>query len=273
MNSSWSPRRLHTGRVISTHIRLGALQELQYRTHFWTYLISSLTNVVLALSGVAIVYSQVDDLRGWSRDELLVVVGMFFVVSGVVNGVIHRSLASFASDIRTGEFDYRLLKPVDAHLLSSIRAVDVWRIFDVIAGLGIIGYAMWRLLPSSGAIGASQAVAAPLLLALLLLSLVGFWSIVAGLAFWTTRIEGALWALDEMLDNLRWPISVFPSGLRFALTAIFPAGLAITVPAEALTGRLSLPVVGISILVTVVMLTVARVVWAAGLRRYASASS
>ncbi len=266
-------RRFHAARVVSTHLRLGAMQELQYRTHVWTYFISTIMAMFMSLASVAVVYRQVDSLHGWSRDELLVVVGIFFIVSGIINGSIHRSLASFAADIRSGDFDYRLLKPIDAHLLSSIRSIDVWRIFDTVAGCILVGYAVWKLEAAGHGGTTATYLAAPLLLTLMLFMLTGFWSLIAGFAFWTTRIEGALYALDEMLDNIRWPITIFPPGLRLALTTIFPAGFAITVPTEALTGRLTPTLILTSIVVTVAMFGGARLLWAAGMRRYASASS
>lgn len=270
MTESNTLRRLHTVRVIGTHVKLGALQELQYRTHLWTNLLSTIMAVVMSLAGVTIVYRQVTELNGWSRNDLLMLIGTFFVISGFINGVVHRSLSTFAADIHTGEFDYRLLKPVDAYMLSSIRTIDVWRIFDVLAGLLLVGIA---LVSNGREISIASCLLAPLLLVIALLLLASFWSLIAGLAFWTTRIEGALWALDEMLDNVRWPLAIYPRGLRVALSTIFPAGLAITVPAEALSGKLHASSVGLAVLMVIAMFGCSRLLWQIGIRRYSSASS
>ena len=71
----------------------------------------------------------------------------------------------------------------------------------------------------------------------------------------------------------RWPISLYPGWLRFALTFIVPVAFATTIPAEALTGRLSgstlLGAAGLAI----VLFTGARLIWRLGLRRYSGASA
>ena len=76
-----------------------------------------------------------------------------------------------------------------------------------------------------------------------------------------------------MYDHLRWPIGIFPGGLRLALSTIFPAGLAVTVPAEALTGRLDLASAAAAIGMAIVLLVASRVLWLTAVRRYEGASS
>ena len=44
---------------------------------------------------------------------------------------------------------------------------------------------------------------------------------------------------QSMYEAGRWPVSLYPGWLRFALTFLVPVAFATTVPAEALTGRLN----------------------------------
>ncbi len=76
-----------------------------------------------------------------------------------------------------------------------------------------------------------------------------------------------------MYDHLRWPISIFPGGLRIALATVFPAGLAVTVPAEALTGRLDASSAAMAIAIALALVATARVVWRRAVRRYEGASA
>ena len=78
---------------------------------------------------------------------------------------------------------------------------------------------------------------------------------------------------QSMYEAGRWPVSIYPGWLRFGLTFIVPIAFAVTVPAEALTGRLSWWSLGLAGLVAVVLFAGARLLWKAGLRRYAGASS
>ncbi|HEY6707455.1 MAG TPA: hypothetical protein VJB61_07665 [Actinomycetota bacterium] len=56
-------------------LRIGALAELQYRVNFFLQLLQSLLALATALVVLALVFSHTPDLAGWSRDELLAVVG------------------------------------------------------------------------------------------------------------------------------------------------------------------------------------------------------
>ena len=48
-------------------------------------------------------------------------------------------MAKLVADIRTGDFDYRLLKPVDAQVVAVGQHPDPWRSLDVVVGAGVIG--------------------------------------------------------------------------------------------------------------------------------------
>ena len=76
-----------------------------------------------------------------------------------------------------------------------------------------------------------------------------------------------------MYDHLRWPIGIFPGGLRLALSTIFPAGLAVTVPAEALTGRLDASSAFMAVAMAGALLAASRLIWRHAVRRYEGASS
>jgi ABC-2 type transport system permease protein len=65
-----------------------------------------------------------------------------------------------------------------------------------------------------------------------------FWLILATLSFWFLRVENILVIFQSVYEAGRWPVSIYPAWLRFGLTLIVPVAFAVTVPAEALTGRL-----------------------------------
>jgi len=100
-----------------------------------------------------------------------------------------------------------------------------------------------------------------------------FWLILATLSFWFVRVENILEIFQSMYEAGRWPVSLYPGWLRFALTFIVPVAFATTVPAEALTGRLSGETLLGAVLLAIVLLMVSRVIWRIGLRQYSGASA
>jgi ABC-2 type transport system permease protein len=71
----------------------------------------------------------------------------------------------------------------------------------------------------------------------------------------------------------QYPTTVYPRWLRLVLTFLIPIGLAVTTPAQSLTGRLTwlrlLALVGF----VAALAVVTRVVWKLGTRRYSGASA
>ena len=98
--------------------------------------------------------------------------------------------------------------------------------------------------------------------------------ILATSAFWLVRVENILMIFQSMYEAGRWPVSIYPGWLRFALTFIVPVAFAVTVPAQALAGRLD--VAGprrARGCFAAALFTAARLFWQAGLRRYQGASA
>ena len=71
----------------------------------------------------------------------------------------------------------------------------------------------------------------------------------------------------------RWPVSIYPDWLRIGLTFLVPIAFAVTVPAQAFTGRLTPEILGLAALFAVGLLVVTRLLWRIGLRRYSGASA
>jgi ABC-2 type transport system permease protein len=100
-----------------------------------------------------------------------------------------------------------------------------------------------------------------------------FWLILATLAFWFVRVENVLVIFQSLYEAGRWPLSLYPGWLRYGLTFVVPVAFAVTVPAEALTGRLSGANVLIAFALAAVLLAVSRFFWRKGLTRYSGASA
>ena len=100
-----------------------------------------------------------------------------------------------------------------------------------------------------------------------------FWLILATLSFWFVRVENILVIFQSVYEAGRWPVSLYPAWLRFGLTFLVPVAFAVTVPAEALTGRLTWQTGLLAVGLAAALLVVSRVFWKIGLRNYSGASA
>lgn len=264
-------------RIVAVHVRINVLHELQYRANFFAQLMESVILVGSALIVLALVFSKTDDLNGWTRPELLAVVGVYTLLGGVIRGFIEPAMQKLLTDIQRGTLDQVLTRPADAQLLVSVRDIQIWQSIDILLGLGIVGVAVAQL--SGAGAGASSTAAvtdALAFVALVAMSCVLIyctWLIVSTGGFWLVRMDMVHELFNGLYRSAQYPITVYPTWLRAGLTYIIPLGIAVTAPAEAVTSRLTWSTIGVCSLVTVGAVTLSRAFWRIGVRRYSGASA
>jgi ABC-2 type transport system permease protein len=68
-------------------------------------------------------------------------------------------------------------------------------------------------------------------------------------------------------------VSIYPGWLRFALTFLVPVAFTVTVPAQALAGRMTWQTLAGAWVFAAALLVASRLFWRLGIRRYSGASS
>ncbi len=257
-------------RLFFVFFRASALGELAYRSNFFMQLFESILDLGTALAGLAVVFSHTDSLGGWKPDELLALVGVFFLVGGTIRLLIQPSMESLIESVREGTLDFVLTKPEDAQLLASIQRVEIWKLADVVLGIGVLALALARLGTRVSLWEAVSFVAAFLAGGVIVYS---FWLILATLCFWFVRVENILVVFQSMYEAGRWPVSIYPRWLRFALTFLVPVAFAVTVPAQALASRLVWQVLLGAWMLAAAMFIASRYFWRLGIKRYSGASA
>jgi len=257
-------------RIVWTFFRLGVLNELGYRANFFIQLFQSLLELGAAIAGVAIVFSHTDELGGWRQAELIALLGVYFLVGGLIRTLIQPSMQRFMEQVRLGTLDFTLTKPEDAQLLVSIQQVQIWKLTDVVLGVITLGVALSRL---GGVVGVGGALAFGVALLAGGAIVYSFWLMLATCAFWFVRVENILVIFQSMYEAGRWPVGIYPGWLRLSLTFLVPVAFATTVPAEALAGRLTMTTLFGAIALALALLAASRLFWRTGLRRYSGASA
>jgi len=257
-------------RLVWLFIRLGMLHELAYGTNLVVQVVSSTLGLVAALLLLLAMFAQTETLAGWRAPELLVVLGVFYLVTGLLGTLVRPSLQAFVDDVLRGTLDFTLTRPRDAQVLVSTKQVEVWQLVDVGLGLGLLGSALVQL---DGRVGPAQAVGFVVALGAGILTMYSCCMLLATLAFWFVRMDNVLIVFLSFWEAGRWPVDMYPGWLRGTLTFIIPVAFATTVPAQVLTGQVAVVAVLGTLAAAGVLLAVARLVWLRGLRRYTGASA
>ncbi|HET7700711.1 MAG TPA: ABC-2 family transporter protein [Candidatus Limnocylindria bacterium] len=244
--------------------------EMEYRLNFLFTLLEMLLVVGTSVGAVLVMFAHTTTLNGWTLPQMLVLLGVYYLVQGGTSLFFSPSFERLMEHIRLGTLDFQLLKPANTQFLVSFRHLRMVRIPDVILGLAVLVVGLVQVGAEVGPLDAVLFAIALLagyaLVYALLLSLVT-------LAFWFVRIENLLTIFWAFTEAGRFPVDLYPGWLRITLSTIVPIGIAVTAPSQAIAGRLDS--VGVALLCAGALLAwwLASTFWRLGLRSYTGASA
>jgi ABC-2 type transport system permease protein len=208
--------------------------ELQYRANF---LIMVLMGIVYQCTGFAfiwVVLSRFQAVAGWTLGEVAFLYGLRLTMHAL-NGAITGGLYSLEWQVRQGEFDRYLVRPLPPLIQLLCQRVHISIFGDLLGGLALF-------------VAASSLVAvdwtAPALLYLVLALLGGalielaLRVLFSALAFRFLSANAFMFLLDTLFSNFaNYPLKIFGSVLEFLLTFGLPLAFMAYFPAVVLLGR------------------------------------
>src|SRR5881398_3561622 len=136
---------MKTLRVVSAMMRASVALALQYRLEFVVEGALAVLWMAVALIPLMVVFGNRGSVAGWTYPEMLVVLGWFVALKGVLEGTLSPSLMAVVEHVRKGTLDFVLLKPADAQLLVSLSKLEPWRMIDFGAATVIFAIAFQRI--------------------------------------------------------------------------------------------------------------------------------
>jgi ABC-2 type transport system permease protein len=257
-------------RLALMQLRISGAAAMAYRANFLVEGAMTIAWMALTLLPLVVLYEGRDTVAGWDAPSALIVIAYFMAVRAVLEGMVTPSLVELVSQIRTGAFDYVLLKPVDAQFMISASRYELWKIFDLLGAVALVVYACWRRGYAPGAADIALGLA---LLVAGVVAMYGLFIACAAASFWVVRLDNLMYLLGSIFDVARWPVQVFRGTWRFVFTFVIPVALMTTYPAMALLGRLDARATLATIGGSLALLAIGRLVWRAAIRSYTSASS
>ncbi|KEO81686.1 multidrug transporter [Tumebacillus flagellatus] len=261
---------LHYARLLSTMIRLAISEEMEYRSNFFANVLSTVSGLLVSLLTLKVFFNQTQAIGGWSFEQVLVLLGIFNALDGIVQMVLRPNIGRIVQHIRKGTLDLILTKPVDAQFYVSFRHILFWPITDVLMGLGLVVYAVLQM---NIAITAMNLLWFLLMFLAALVTLYGIWMVLMTMSFWFVKVENLTFLFTSLFETARFPVQVYKGILRALLTYVFPVAVLTTFPSAALIGKLNGTDAVISFVIAVLMVVFARWFWKQALRNYTSASS
>jgi ABC-2 type transport system permease protein len=258
------------GKLLALFVLISIQNDAAYRFDFVMRAIVSALQMCGELLAIWTIFANTRSLGGWSVQEVIVLLGVFRLMHGLIGMTIAPNMRGIMEDIRGGTLDFVLTKPLDSQFYVSFRQFVLWRVTDIVLGLilAVVGaVALGR------SVGPGQVVLFVMMLAAGVTIIYSIWLILATSVFWFTRINNIEMVFWNAFEAARYPVDIYRPWVRWALTFILPLAFLTTFPAGALVGRGGWYAVGAALLVAPALLATATIFWRAGLRRYSGASA
>ena len=260
----------HTIAVVWASVCLGVLSITAYRFEFTVGMISVIIRMATQLVALGVVFGTTSKLNGWTAPDVLILVGVHAILGGCLELVVIPSMSSFIMSIRMGTFDFILTKPVDAQVLSLCRSFDLQGLGGIVVGGVVVGLGVAR--------DGSQVTSGGLLLFFAGMAcgwvvLSSFLMMLCATAFWLVDVDNVIEVFDTVFGQAgKWPLSTYPRWVQIGLVAVIPVGVAVSVPARALSAGVDMRLVVMGLVSAVIFAVCSRLIWNAAIRSYSGAS-
>lgn len=191
---------------------------LAYRADFIGEFFSNLINELINLVFILVVFQHVSTLKDWTRDEIIFIYG-FFLVPYALFTMFFGFWDFNERYIIRGEMDRVLTRPVHNLAQICLESIAPDRIFGVITGLIIMGYAAIQL-------HLDFAWYDILVFVVLVISSVfiyaGVYTAIAAVSFFSDSRTGIAPMIYNIQNYGRYPVDVYNKVIKFILTWILP---------------------------------------------------
>jgi len=217
------------------------------------------------------IYSQVDSIGGWDRQQVLFFIGTFSLINALNMTFFFFGLITIPRKIQTGQLDLYITKPVRPLLYLSLENINIGSFPLVLGSIGILVYAVSGMTIE---ITTSTVIGYIFLVTLMLILYYDIMVILRTILFFVIQAS----AIDHLEGELitlcmKIPGVLFKGAFKLLFYLFLPYGIMATIPTQYFTGTLRpwefVYATGIVFIFTVFALGF----WRLGLKNYKSASS
>ena len=258
-------------RVLSALFKINLQQEFAYRVDTVINILTNLMWLIWELVGLSIIFSNTTNIAGWSLGDILILLGVFRVISTFMQGIVWPNTEKFNQGIHEGTLDYTFLMPVNSQFLVSFSRIIIWNGWNLLIGIAMILIGLFAAGNEPPPL--VNGVTFILLVISGTLIIYSLWVALISLTFWFTRFDNNVTLMQALMDTGRFPSIVYPIWLRAIVTFVIPIAVATTVPVQALRGDLAWWQIVLALGSGFLTLYLSAQLWKAGTRRYSGASA
>ncbi len=262
---------LHYFKIWLATARYSLVRTMMFRGDFFVWSMVELLWMSVNLLTISVIYEHTDSVAGWSKYQMMLLVGTSMLVQRFLMGFFWSSIFEMGRNVRTGNFDFFLAQPGNVLFMATTRKLDPDGLVNSVVAAGVVIYAARQL-------GLTPEVIDIALYVLMVgCGLVIHYSVLlmsVSMVFWMTSAQGVEGAYFSLTEFSRMPREAFTGVFtKFLFVWLLPVVVVSNTPARTLFDGFNAGLVLWLVGAAVVWFAVAVFVFHRGLRRYASASS
>lgn len=261
---------LHYFKIWIASVRYSVVRTMMFRFDFILWSTVELMWMAVNVLLITVIYAHTDSIAGWSKYEMMLLVGTSMLIQRLLMGFFWSSLFEMGRNVRSGHFDFFLAQPGNIMFMATTRKIDLDGLANSLIAIAVVVYSaiQLQLHPSAGDI----VMYGLLILCGLVIHYSALLTLVS-LSFWITNAQGLEGSYFTLFEFSRIPREAFKGITQFVFVWTLPVVIVSNIPARTLLEGLDPGLVLWMLGVTGAWFGLATFVFHRGLRRYSSASS
>lgn len=257
-------------KIYKSFIKNTLVREMDYRGNLIAEIMDSILNFGVNITFFEVLYLNVTDIAGWSKIEILILVGVTQLITSLLYILFMNNLPRIQRYIFNGELDYIVLKPCDEQFYVSCRYFYFGGIPNLIFSVLLIYYGMSNLdleVPVISCIVFMLYIISGIIICY------SMWLIIMTFSIFFLKIGQLHELFLSILKFMEYPKGIYSGLVSVILLYVIPLVTVTNVPVEILLGKIdyihSTYILGLAIL----FILLSRFLWKVSLKWYSSASS
>jgi len=257
-------------RIWLASARYSLVRAMMFRGDLFIWALVELLWISVTVLTIAVVYSHTSTVAGWTKYEMLLLVGTSMLIQRFLMGFFWSGIYEMGRNVRNGAFDFVLAQPGDPLFMASTRKLELDGLLNSVVAAGLVVYAARKLglhpAPSDLALYACMlACGVAIHYSALVMAM--------SLSFWITSSQGVEGSYFTLMEFSRIPREAFRGFASAVFVWVLPVVVVSNAPARAILHGFE-PTWALGLCAaTLVWFALAVMVFRSGLKRYTSASS
>lgn len=248
------------------------LQWNEYRVDFMFISFASVLSLAIGLANILIIFNKVDNILGWTKFEVIWLLGYFFIVQCIFN-TFCVNLFDIGYWVFRGELDVLKSRPLSVvfQLLFSERYNTEFPIDQLVMGVVLLVWSDRNLAITWDVLTIGYFIVS-IIISAIIYSCIVF--IVSSLSLWTIKNNYIIEFLFELEEINQYPLPVYGQVIASFLTYIIPLGFVSFYPNQLLLGHSEyFSYIKLTPVVVIVLVTLSVTIWKFGIANYQSPNS